>query len=200
MKLFRFIRTLSLIVLICSIVVINFYGCSQDSSLNAVQDDSDLNLGILAKRIKTTSTSTTISGNYPQFGSCDPKYFAQWNAYNGDLINIPNGSQFSFLYGALTPPAGSAMGSKITITMQVDKDEINQQLVYTFSPSGCVFNPVATIWLSFKDLSGSGVPNLYMIDANGNYNPQVPEEIDILGQRLKISVHHFSRYAVAFSQ
>jgi hypothetical protein len=200
MELFRNIKTACLALLAFSLITLNFNGCNQDTPLNVIQDDSDSHSGTLGKRTKRISTSTTTSGNYPQLGSCEVKYFPNWSAYNGGLINIPNGSQFSFLYGALTPPASQGMGNKVTINMQVDKYEPDQQLIFTFGPSGCQFDPVATIWLSWSDLTCGGVPNLYLIDENGNYHPQLPEEVDLVGKRLRIGIHHFSRYAVAFSQ
>jgi hypothetical protein len=185
--------------MVFSMLVLNFMGCNQDTAMNAFQDESDMNSGILEKKIKTSST-TTPTGDYPQHGSCDVKFFPNWGAYNGGLINIPNGSQFSFLYGALTPPSSYNMGTKVTIDMKVELDGLNQELVYTFGPSGCQFDPAADIWLSWKDLSGSGIPNLYLIDDNGNYHLQTPAEIDVNGKTLRIRIPHFSRYAVAFSQ
>jgi hypothetical protein len=192
MKFHRIIKTKILLLLTISLVVLIFYQCNQDNSLNVVQDYSGLNSGTLGKKNEATT--------YPQFGSCKIKYFSTWDAYDRGLINIPNGSEFAFLDGALTPPQGHPAGKKVTITMRVDKDSLKQQLIFTFEPSGCQFNPAASFWIFWNDLYGSGVPNFYMIDDNGDYHLRATEEVNLVEKQMRVSIHHFSRYAVAFSQ
>ena len=64
-------------------------------------------------------------------------------------------------------------------------------------PLGCQFEPAATVWFHY---TGSSVPNLYYIDENGNYVEQPPGEIDTQNQWIMLKIHHFSRYALAWSR
>lgn len=102
-----------------------------------------------------------------------------------------------FSRGALTPPAGTPYGAPVTITMQVEKDAVNNELLFTFGPSGCAFDPPAEVWLDYADLSLTDV-KLYLIDEDENYIEQTPYDIDSQGKRMSLLIHHFSRYAVGW--
>jgi hypothetical protein len=200
MALFKYIRTTCSVLLAFSLVVLIVSGCSQETVTNPFQDDSDSNSGTFEKKIKTYSTSTTSTGDYPQTGSCVMYYEPYFNAYDGGNFTVKNGSSFTVGWASLTPPAGTPTGANITVHMTVEKNSSNNALLFSFGPSGCQFNPAAEIWLRWKDLGGGGIPNLYYIDNSGNLIPQTPEDIDQKGKRLLVRVSHFSRYAVAFSQ
>jgi hypothetical protein len=75
---------------------------------------------------------------------------------------------------------------------------MNNTLVYTFEPSGCLFEPAATLWISWSDL-GTETANLYYVGKNGRYTEETPDEIDYEGKKFKVLIGHFSRYAVAYS-
>ena len=111
-------------------------------------------------------------------------------------MNVPGGSTFHLTQGSLTPPPGTPLGDDVTLTMLVEMDSSNNELVFTFGPSGSQFSPAAEIWFDYSDL-GSTMATLYYIDSNGNHIPQQPDDVDLQGKRMKITVDHFSRYALA---
>ena len=82
--------------------------------------------------------------------------------------------------------------------MSVEKDLLNGQLIYTFGPSGCSFEPAAEIWISWKELD-TQMADLFYIDEANQYIEQNPEDIDFTLKRFKVLISHFSRYAVAYS-
>ena len=87
------------------------------------------------------------------------------------------------------------MGQNVTITLAVVKDEVNNQLLFEFGPHGSLFEPAATIWFHY---AGSN-PQLFYIQDDGAYTEQKPDEVDVVNGWLKLTIHHFSRYAVAWS-
>jgi hypothetical protein len=95
----------------------------------------------------------------------------------------------------LTPPPGTPLGAPVFVTMEVEKDTINNQLIFTFEPSSCQFDPPAEVVFNYTDL-GFELAALYYIDENGNYIPQSPEHISISNKKMTIYIDHFSRYAL----
>ena len=79
-----------------------------------------------------------------------------------------------------------------------DENEAKAELRFTFGPSGSRFNPPAEAWFDWSDL-GVSKAKLYYITNNGEYIELKPDEIDSQGHRFKFYIHHFSRYAVAWS-
>lgn len=116
--------------------------------------------------------------------------------YLGAIMRLPGGNSFRIPRGSLIPPAGTAYGEDVTVSILIEKDVVNNELIFTFGPSGCQFSPDARIWLSWKALGGTN-PRLYYIDDNGNRIPQTPVEIDYRHKKLKIFISHFSRYGLA---
>jgi hypothetical protein len=178
---------------------LNFTACSNDSPLAPAAQDQN---GTLAKR-PTRTTATTASTTetfvaesaYPQTGSVTVQY--KRNEYRGGDITLPNGSTFYFIGGALTPPADTPSGEPVTITLTAEK--IGNELQFSFGPSGCRFEPAATVELSWKDLD-IDVPRLYYIDSDDSYIEQQPADIDVQGKWMLLNIHHFSRYAFAWSE
>lgn len=146
------------------------------------------------------NTGNGGSGGYPQFASGIYQYNIN-SGYQGGTFNVSNSSQFSISNNALTPPPEIPVGDDVTITMLVEKSKYKgkDQLVFTFGPSGCQFNPPAEVIFSYADL-GIDVSYLFYIDANGNYVEQSPNDIDIINKKMKLYISHFSRYAVAISR
>ena len=124
------------------------------------------------------------------------RYSKKWDAYQGGKIILSQGSQFELLYGSLTPPP-ELYGQNVTITVNVVEDAVSGELLFEFGPSGSQFEPAATVWFHY---TGSSMPNLYYIDENGNYVEQPPDEIDTQNQWIMLKIHHFSRYALAWSR
>ncbi|MCH7480185.1 MAG: hypothetical protein IIC79_02210 [Chloroflexi bacterium] len=83
--------------------------------------------------------------------------------------------------------------------MQAEKGQADNELVFAFGPSGCQFNPPAEVWLDYSDLQLRKA-TLYLIEEDGTYTEQTPYDIDSQGQRMSLLIHHFSRYALAWSR
>jgi hypothetical protein len=114
-------------------------------------------------------------------------------------MSLPNGSMFQLSHGSLTPPPGTPSQQAVTLTMSCERDSAGKELLFTFGPSGSQFNPPAMVTLSWKDLNVE-IPKLYYIDRDGNYIEQTPDDISVRGKWLRIYVHHFSRYAIAWGR
>ena len=111
-------------------------------------------------------------------------------------MKVNGGSTFHLDQGALTPPLGTPPGQRsVTLTMLVERDKFRDELIFTFGPSGCTFNPPAEVWFDWKDLHSENA-TLYYIDSDGNYIPQTADYVDSQGQRMKLFIDHFSRYAI----
>ncbi len=132
--------------------------------------------------------------NYPLSTDLTFLYVNPNKGFQGGQLKVENGTTFSFRGGSLTPPSGWT-DDRIILSMEVDKDITKNELLFTFGPSGCKFNPSATIWFNYGDL-GISAPKLYYVDSNGNYIEQAPEQINYRGNKMLISVDHFSRYAI----
>ena len=48
-------------------------------------------------------------------------------------------------------------------------------------------------------LTAFALPQLFYIQDDGAYTEQKPDEVDVVNGWLKLTIHHFSRYAVAWS-
>jgi len=131
--------------------------------------------------------------NYPLY--TDLTFLANHKgSFQGGQMKVENGTTFLLSNGSLTPPAGWTE-DRIILTMEVDMDVTRNELLFEFGPSGCQFNPSATIWFNYADL-GISAPKLYYIDGNGNYIEQMPQAINYRGNKMLISIDHFSRYAI----
>ena len=164
--------------------------------------DLEKNRNVYTKRDKTISTltvdETSMDSEYPQTTSIKVRFFKNWGQYSGDNGRLENGSFFEFYNGALTPPSIIPWGEQIIITMRADKDPVTGELIYSFGPSGCDFEPAAILWLDYSDL-GTEEATLYYLDDEGNRVEHLPDEIDFFNKRMRIHIDHFSRYAVAYS-
>jgi len=125
-----------------------------------------------------------------RFHKKDGEYFGvQIGHYSGSALWIDNWS--------LTPPDGWEYGKNVTITMTVEKKD--NELIHTFGPHGSTFAPGATLYLSWEML-GTDTAKLFYIDDNGDYIEQQSEDVDYKNKWFKITIHHFSRYAVAYGR
>ena len=183
------IKTKSIALLILSACLVTFLACDQQDPISPSNiDNSDSDNTILYKG-KPAKEHT-----YPMSSECTFLWVNPQKGFQGGQLKVDNGTTFFFDGGSLTPPAGWT-DDRINITMTVDMDSVNNEMVFTFGPSGCHFNPNAEVWLVYKDL-GLAAPVLYYIDENGNYIPQNPDYIDYQGNKMLISIDHFSRYAI----
>ncbi len=167
-------------------LALNFNACTELSPLASVEDDVQ-DSGSLAKHKR---------GSYPQSASFTFLYQNNIKGYESGNVNVPGGSRLHINEGSLTPPPGTPFKQSVTITMLVEKDEVKNELIFTFGPSGCQFSPAAEVTFDWKDLGLESTPNLYYIDENGNYILQTPDNVDVQGNHITLFVDHFSRYAI----
>jgi hypothetical protein len=179
-----------LFTLVLALVLLMATGCQNQEPLSSLSTLDNSEGSVLSFQKAPASEPS-----YPQTGSAECQWWGRKNIYRGAGFVIPNGSNFSLVSGALTPPPGTAAGSSITITMLVEKDETNNHLLITFGPHGCQFDPPVEVVLFWDDL-GIDLANLYYIDDNGNYIQQNPDYIDIQNKKMVLSIPHFSRYAI----
>ena len=191
------LMTLLAVLLIAALMA----GCNQDSSNLAGPDqafDTPAPEQSFDKKKKKNRQQGPPPINWPLVKTQKFRFNRGLNQYRGGSMEFADGhkSKFSLEDGALTPPANIPWGNPVWITMEVDYDSVRQELLFTFGPHGSQFAPGAQIKLDYSAL-GINLPNLYYIDDNGNYIPQRPDQIDTNKKWIKITVDHFSRYALA---
>ena len=177
-------------------LILLFTSCQESNPLQPVKAES--NIGTESElNILPDSTNSTI---FPMYASKIFNYIDSLGYYEGGNIKCNgNKSKFNLDDGALTPPATSRKGNNITITMNVDYDQVNNELIFEFGPHGCQFSPAARVKLDYNPL-GINIATLYYIDENGNYIEQTPDYININKKYMMINLDHFSRYAVAYGR
>lgn len=174
-------------------------------SINACEESNPLDSSLLSTNFDNTSQlnalpDTSINIMFPMFNSKTFYYIDSLGYYEGGNIKFTgNKSKFNMDDSALTPPAATRKGYGVTITMNVDYDQTNNELIFEFGPHGCQFSPAAQVKLDYNPL-GIDVATLYYIDENGNYIEQLPDEINLNKKYMMITLNHFSRYAVAYGR
>ena len=165
----------------------------ESSSTNTdVAESSSTNTDV-EESSSTSLEDNSIVGSTIIEGSKVVRYLKRQGIYKWGLINIASGSQFQWAEGSLTPPPELA-GKDVTLTMKITTNG-NNESVFEFGPSGCKFEPAATIWFHY---AGSN-PTLYYINDDGTYVEQQPDEVDPERQWIMLKINHFSRYAVAWA-
>jgi len=192
--------TSSMAVLLAAWMTLNFGGCSKDSPISPTAGtDQQTDFQILAKKGGGGNGGSNKPGTqeapYPQYDSQTIRFDAPANHYRGGNLDLPNGASFNIQGGALIPPPEIPWGEEVTITVLCEKDSVNNELIFTFGPSGCKFGSGARVFLNYADL-GIDKALLYYIDENGNYILQSPDYIDYEQKRITIYISHFSRYAL----
>ncbi len=191
----RFVKLAASGVLVTSLIV-NFSACTDQSPLSPAVSQTDVDGTTLGKKSgkgKRGDTATT----YPQSASYDMIWDKDLGGYQGGNMHLENGSKFHVNDGSFTPPRGTGKRKPVTLTMLVEKND-QGELIYTFGPSGSHFDPPAEIRLKWGEVSNRE-PNLYYISEDGSYIEQQTSDIDKKGKSFILYVHHFSRYAVAWS-
>ncbi len=176
------------------ITVLNFLGC-ENQMTSPYAEEISLPHHDEISLYKGSNNKPNDPSAYPQYGSWTLSYKENAGGYLGGNLIIPNGSSFQLELGALTPPSSIEFGADVTITMEVELIKGGKELVFTFGPSECQFNPAAEIWFDWTELRTNN-PKLYYIESNGNYVEQTADYIDISNKKMMIKVGHFSRYAV----
>jgi len=133
----------------------------------------------------------TTEYTYPIWGK--QNFYKKHGVWQGGTITLSNGSKFTIEDGAMTPPHPNA--SSYYLTVRADFDSLRNEIIVSFTPGGCVFDPPAELILDWNDLEIE-IAALYYIDDNGNYILQTPNHIDPQKRNLTIYIDHFSRYAI----
>jgi len=177
MKTIKRIFNPALAILVATGLTFNFTACSKETpigpTVNAQQETGSVN-ALVKGRMKGR------------------------HAYAGGKIRLSQGFRFELPKDSLTPPP-ELQGEDVTITMTYTHDEPNNQFLFDFGPSGSQFDPPATAWFHYPDSYGSDVPKVYYVHPDGTYEELEPEEVDTSNQLIRLSIHHFSRYAVAWA-
>ncbi len=175
---------------------LNFNACSEQSPFAATENDADASITTLAKASNEDQDDDQDENNgYAFSGSTTLKFRRYVRAYGGGKIRLPQGSKLTIARNSLTPPPGTPAGADVTITMNAEL--VNGELIFTFGPHGCQFDPPAKLRIDYGDF-GAELPTLYYIE-NGEYVEQVPDHVDTRGKFMLLNFDHFSRYAVAWS-
>jgi len=190
----------SLAILILAVFILIITSCQSNEPFEPIQNSQQPSGGEweFAKR-PIRSEKESVSNGYPQIASLEIVWFGQQNGYSTGNLNFVNGTKLYVPFNSLTPPSGTPPCESVMINGLIEKDEVNNELIYSFGPSGCQFDPPADLWMKYGDL-GNGNPILYYIDANGNYIQQQPHDINKKQKWLQVKIHHFSRYAIGISR
>ena len=188
----NFISSLTAAALVTGLAL-TFNACEQ-SPVAPGENDADASITTLAKRgHKDKNKDKKQDDGYAFSGSKTLKF--KKRAYKGGKIKLDQGSKLTIAKNSLTPPPGTPKGAKVTITMNAEL--VNGELIFTFGPHGCQFDPPAELRIDYGDL-GVELPALYYIE-NGEYVEQTPDHVDTQGKFMLLHFDHFSRYAVAWS-
>jgi hypothetical protein len=184
-------------------MTLNFSGCSKETTMGPTIE-KEQKVVSLAKsnngKAKGKDKQINTPINYPQEDEMTVVYNKELKGFIGGNMHVLNGSKFHVFDLSFTPPKNGPKKKPVTLTMKVEKEgEGNdQELIFTFGPSGCEFSPAAEIWLNWEDLGFDDV-KLYYIQGN-KYIEQEPDVYESTNRRLKLKVSHFSRYALAHSE
>ena len=180
------IRKITQLLIMTALIVFVLTGCQQDSPVAYDPADQQINTQEIL-----TKPNKVVSYSYPIWGKMN--FYNKRGVWQGGTITLSNGSKFTVENGALTPP--HPLASSVYVSIRADFDSIKNEIVFSFTPSGCVFNPAAELILDYNDL-GIDIATLYYIDGNGDYILQTPDHIDFRKKTITIYIDHFSRYAI----
>ncbi len=181
-------------------------GCSEEDAVTSFKPEKPLTPpDIESQSVKRKIDRETVSGPqsskeavYPQAVSCTVTYCDKKNIYAGSAFQLPSGSSFEFTNGAMIPPPDHPCGEPVTVTMMAEKDPATNELIFSFGPSGCTFDPPAEVWFNWSDLAS---PNaiLYYLNEDDTRVEHLPDQIDVCNKHMCIYIDHFSRYVLAYS-
>ncbi len=195
MKSIKKLSKLAVTGILTTAFALNFNACEQ-SPVAPAENGADASITTLAKKGKKgkKGKKESRSETFEAVSGSETLKFKK-RAYKGGKIELDQGSKLTIAKNSLTPPPGTPDGAKVTITMNVEL--VNDELIFTFGPHGCQFDPPAELRIDYSDL-GVKLPALYYVE-NGEYVEQAPDHLDTKNRFMLLHFDHFSRYAVAWS-
>ncbi len=191
------IRAIGLVVTLF-ILGSGLVGCYRERDRTIVGAVSEPVATPVLKKGPGNGKNSASDSPYPQYTEYTVGLWGGKDYYAGAKFSLNNGSSFQFSSNSLVPPPSVSWGEEVTLTWKAEFDSVKNEMVYTFGPGGSVFLRPAEVWLSWKDLNiDIDKAKLYYLDYQGNYVEQLPEDIDFQARKLKITIHHFSRYAIS---
>ncbi|MBD3223385.1 MAG: hypothetical protein GF313_01545 [Caldithrix sp.] len=181
------LKTLLISVLSLTTLIL-FFSCEHNPPFDP--SESTINDGNVSNGIYDSGA------NFDLFASHTFSYWNTENGYFGGRFNLASGHEIWVEDLALTPPEGTPVGEDIVISAECSRSAGENELVYTFGPSGSQFSPPLKIQLDRAKYDIDNA-NLFLIDEEGNYIEQDEDDINYDDEYLNISIHHFSRYAVS---
>ena len=190
----------------CILTITLLFSCASNDPLSVEQNSADEN-SIQMKRDKTFSTTTYdsywgYSYSMPSVYSTTGTVYYQRSqkVYHGLMLYMPaNNSTFYFNKGSVSPPETIQKGKDFNLTFSLEKDTVNNELIYTFNPHGCTFDPPAELVLDYAELNTDS-PQLFYIEDDGTYTEQTPDHVDTQNKWITIYIDHFSRYAMSYGR
>jgi len=191
----NFISSLTTAALVAGLAL-TFNACTEQSPVAPGENGADASITTLAKKGKKgkKGKKESKSETFEAVSGSETLKFKKGD-YKGGNIQLDQGSKLTIAKNSLTPPPGTPDGAKVTITMNVEL--VNNELIFTFGPHGCQFDPPAELRIDYGDL-GVKRPTLYYVE-NGEYVEQAPDHLDTKNRFMLLNFDHFSRYAVAWS-
>jgi hypothetical protein len=180
LKILTVFMTLATIIFLCN-------ACEKTSPVSA----DPLGYQYMDQEFLTKKPAQEDSYTYPIWGKMN--FYNKKGVWQGGTIILSNGSKFTVETGALTPP--HPLASSVYVSIRADFDSLKNEIVFSFTPSGCVFSPPAELIFDYNDL-GIDIATLNYIDENGEYILQTPDHIDYQKRTITIYIDHFSRYAI----
>jgi len=191
--------------LVIAFLVLIAAGCSNDSKNSVIGPVAGPAIENNNAAGDNLEFKVDADGAYPQFTS-RTFYNNSGLGFNGGMMLVPGGTRFMLWNRSLTPPPNpvnilipdSTRG--VTITMLVEKVETDygDELVFTFGPHGCQFDPPAEVIFDWTDLN-INIAELFYLE-EGKHIPQDPNSIDINNKKMTLYISHFSRYALGVSR
>jgi len=146
----------SLAILILAVFILIITSCQSNEPFEPIQNSQQPSGGEweFAKR-PIRSEKESVSNGYPQIASLEIVWFGQQNGYSTGNLNFVNGTKLYVPFNSLTPPSGTPPCESVMINGLIEKDEVNNELIYSFGPSGCQFDQQPAVYCLLTCYSSS---------------------------------------------
>ena len=202
-------------ILFLSFFLLGVFSCQDSGLFESSTDQERLNL-VEDEVIKILDKDKNFQVSYPLFGEICLYWNADSGYYEEGTIYQQDGTKFRVKRATVVPPSElfddftsgnisnelkqiNELKKPVKITMRIDKDEQNNELIYTFGPHGTKFTKPARIAFDYSSL-GTETAQLFYIEDDGSYKEQAYDSIDIKNRKIYLYINHFSRYAMSYGK